>query len=102
MRILSYEEKLFNYIPISKMKKVVLFFAVAAAAMFASCGGETPKSECQNADSTVAAVVDSAAATAVEVIDSAATAVVDSAAAIVDSAATEVVEAAAEVVEAAQ
>lgn len=83
------------------MKKVVLFFAVAAAAMFASCGGETPKSECQNADSTVAAVVDSAA-TAVEVIDSAATAVVDSAAAIVDSAATEVVEAAAEVVEAAQ
>ena len=83
MRILSYEEKLFNYIPISKMKKVVLFFAVAAAAMFASCGNEAPKSECQNADSTVAAVVDSAAA-------------------IVDSAATEVVEAAAEVVEAAQ
>lgn len=99
MRILSYEEKLFNYIPISKMKKVVLFFAVAVAAMFASCGNEAPKSECQNADSTVAAVVDSAA---VEVIDSAATAVVDSAAAIVDSAATEVVEAAAEVVEAAQ
>lgn len=101
MRILINEEKLFNYIPISKMKKVVLFFAVAAAAMLASCGETAPKSECQNADSTVAAAVDSAAA-AVEVIDSAATAVVDSAAAVVDSAATEVVEAAAEVVEAAQ
>ena len=64
------------------MKKVVLSFAVVAAAMLASCGETANNSQCQNAADSAAAVVDSAVA----VVDSTVAAVVDSAAAVVENA----------------
>lgn len=77
------------------MKKVVLFFAVAAAFAFASCN-DTNSNKANNEDSTVVAeAIDSAAA----VVDSAA-AVVDSAAAVVDSAASAAIQAVQELGEA--
>ncbi len=77
------------------MKKVVLFFAVAAACALTACDQPANVQPTETIDSTVTEVAEVVDSTVAAVVDSAAAAV-DSAAAVVDSAAATVAEAVAE------